>query len=138
MDRANKYASPEELRYAKILDAGAKAGLLLLVAGFLLYVSGGLPSRVVLAELPRYWGLAARQYAAATHTPAGWGWLGLIGYCEALNLLAIAFLAGVSVVGTLFLVRPFARRGDIVHAVLAALQVVVLLFAASGLHVAGS
>lgn len=136
MDSPNAYASPEELRYARILEFSARAGLLLLVIGFALYVGGAVPTLVPLDQLPRYWGLSAQAYAAATHTPTGWSWVRFIARGENLSLAAIAFLAGAAVWCSLRVLPLFARRGEWVHVVLVALQIVVLLLAASNVLVA--
>lgn len=136
MDSPDPYASAEEHGYATILELGARLGLLLLVIGFLLYVCGAVPTLVPLDQLPRYWGLSAQAYAAATHTPTGWSWVRFIGRGENLSLAAIAFLAAASVWCSLRVIPLFARRGETVHVLLAVLQIVVLLLAASNVLVA--
>jgi hypothetical protein len=133
VDDQNRYASPEELRYARVLQIAARIGLLMLIASFALYVSGAVSPLVPLADLPRYWGLSAREFVAATHQPTGWAWLKQIGESDIANLVPIAFLAGVSALCSLAVLPQFARRGDAVHAAILVLQVVVLLLAASNL-----
>lgn len=133
MDDQNRYASPEELRYARVLQIAARLGLVMLIASFAVYVSGALSPLVPLADLPKYWGLSAREFVAATHQPTGWAWLKQIGESDIANLAPIAFLAGASALCSLAVLPQFVRRGDIMHAAILVLQVVVLVLAASNL-----
>lgn len=137
MDPPSKYASREELRYAKVLDVGAKAGLALLVMSFAAYLSGILPPHVPFDQLPKYWGLPVKEFVKATNTPTGWGWLHLIGKGDIANLVAIAYMAGLSAICSLAVLPIFARRGEKVHLVIAVLQIVVLVLAASDILTAG-
>lgn len=133
MDTSNKYASPEELRYARVLDIGVKVGLVLLILSFVIYVSGILPPLIPFESLPMYWGLSAKEFAKATHMPMGWGWLSLIGKGDILNLVAIAFLAGVSAICCLAVLPIFARRREMAQLFIAMLHIVVLVLAASNI-----
>lgn len=137
MNIPDKYASPEELRYAGVLQIAARVGLILVALSFVIYTLGVLPSLVPLHQLPQYWGLSAREFVTATHTPTGWAWLRLIGKGDVLNLLAIAFLAGVSALGSLAVLPLLVRRGDRAQVVIAVLQIAVLVLAASNLLVVG-
>jgi hypothetical protein len=133
MDDQNRYASPEELRYARVLQIAARLGLVMLIASFAVYVSGALSPLVPLADLPKYWGLSASEFVAATHQPTGWAWLEQISKADIANLAPIAFLAGVSALCSLAVLPQFVRRGDTMHAAILVLQVVVLVLAASNL-----
>jgi xanthine/uracil permease len=112
---------PQRELYARWLDMATKAGFVISLIAFLLYVARVLPPYVALEELPRYWNLPVDQFIRATGAPSGWAWLGELRYGDGLNLLAIALLG---------LVTPlcYAR---LVPALLA--QLAVLLGAASGL-----
>ncbi|HEX8013090.1 MAG TPA: hypothetical protein VF814_19530, partial [Casimicrobiaceae bacterium] len=98
MNRANHYASPEEVRYARVLGLCVAAGLVVLALSFAVYVFEILPPFVPFDQLPGYWGLSAREFARATKMPTGWGWVSLVGNGDVLNLIAIAFLAGLSAI----------------------------------------
>ncbi|MBI4292802.1 MAG: hypothetical protein HY661_15120 [Betaproteobacteria bacterium] len=133
MDTSNKYASPEEIRYARILDIGVRAGLVALILSFAIYVSGILPPLVPLELLPTYWGLSAKEFVKATHMPTGWGWVSLVGKGDILNLAPIAFLAGVSVICSFAVLPIFARRRELALLAIAVLQIAVLVLAASNI-----
>jgi hypothetical protein len=131
MDRQNRYASPEELRYARVLQIGSWAGLVMLIASFVAYVSGALSPLIPLTDLPKYWGLSAQEFVAATHQPTGWAWLEQLDRADIANLAPIAFLAGVSGLCSLAVLPQFLRRGDTMHAMILLLQIAVLVLAAS-------
>ncbi|MDD5249409.1 MAG: hypothetical protein PHY45_10510 [Rhodocyclaceae bacterium] len=135
MTDPHKYASPEQLRYAKVLSLGVQTGFLILVVSFILYMAGVLTPLVPVDQLPNYWGLSASEFAKATGTPTGWAWLALIGKGDVLNLLGIVVLASVSAVSTLAVLPIFARRGDWAHVAISVLLVLVLaVSAANVLH----
>ncbi len=124
--------SEEQLAYAQLLDGGMKLGLLGLVVTFLVYVSGALPARIPVQDLPRYWSMPVKEYLAATGVHAGWGWVGLVGHGDFLNFVGIAFLAAVSLVCYLAIVPIFVRKKDFVYAALSVVEVAILALAASG------
>src|SRR5205814_7312069 len=82
MDGQNRYASPEDLRYASVLQIGAWVGLVMLIASFAVYVSGAVSPLIPLNDLPKYWGLSAREFVAATHQPIGWAWVEELGRAD--------------------------------------------------------
>jgi hypothetical protein len=109
-----------------------KAGLLLLLGTFLVYLTGLLPPKVPVADLPRYWALPVKEYLAATGIHPGWGWVRLLGYGDGLNFVGIAFLAGVTAACYLAITPTLFRKKDAVYGWLAIVEVLVLAFAASG------
>jgi hypothetical protein len=133
MNIPTPYASLEELRYAKVLQIATRLGLVLLVLSFLVYMSGLVPALVPVDQLSQYWGLSAREFVTATHTPTGWAWVGLVGYGDVLNVAAIAFLGGVSGLCLLAVLPLLVRRGDWVHVLVALAQIAVLVLSASNL-----
>ncbi|HEY6098958.1 MAG TPA: hypothetical protein VIW03_05985 [Anaeromyxobacter sp.] len=123
----------EQLAYAQVLDLGMKLGLLLLLATFLLYVSGLVSPHIPVTELPRYWSLPVKEYLAATGIHTGWSWIHMLGKGDFLNFLGIAFLSGVAIVCYLAISPIFFRKKDTVYGWLAIMEVAVLTLAASGL-----
>ncbi|MEO7727609.1 MAG: hypothetical protein ABIS45_10185 [Burkholderiales bacterium] len=136
-EKRRAYASPEQLRYARVLEAGMKLGLCVLVAGFLGYVSGVVPAHVPLAQLPALWSLAAPDYLRATGMPQGWGWLAMLGSGDILPLIGITVLAGISMLCFIALLPLYAARRDWIYLTITVLEIGVLALAASGLLTAG-
>ena len=127
----------EQLRYARLLDITSKIGFAALVAGFVAYAFGWLEEHVTVAELPRFWGLPLAEYLARTDTPTGWGWLAQLHKGEFAGLIGIVILAGCSIVCLLAIIPTYVRRRDHVYAGICAVEILVLLLAASGVLTAG-
>ena len=125
--------SVEQLRYADLLDIGSKVGFVMLVAGFLAYVTGVLEQHVVVDQLPALWGLSLAEYLRTTQTPTGWGWIAHVHKGEFAGLVGIAVLAGCSVVCLAAIVPLYARHGERIYAVICTLEVIVVGLAASGI-----
>jgi hypothetical protein len=127
----------EQLRYARWLDWGAKAGLAALIAGFAAYATGLLPAQVPFDRLPELLALPLDRYLAATGTPAGWGWTTLLGKGEYASLIGIAILAGCSGLCLLAILPFYLRRRDWTYALICASEIAVLALAASGILTSG-
>jgi len=126
------HATEEQLAYAKLLDLGMKVGLLMLVITFCIYVSGIFTPHVPVNDLPSYWIMPVKDYLEATHAPHGWGWTGMLGKGDFLNFTGIAFLAAVTIWCYIRIVPILFRKKDTVYAMLAIIEVLVLVLAASG------
>ena len=120
---------PQEL-YARWLERGARATFVFALATLALYLAGVLPPLLPLDELPRLWTLSAAEMMREAHAPGGWSWLHYVRYGDYLNVLGISLFALLSLVCTARMIPAFARRGERAQAILAALQVLVLLVAA--------
>ncbi len=118
--------------FARWVGAGTNLGLVLLVGGFAAYVSGLLPPQVPLAELTRSWHLPLAQFVAATGAPTGWQWLLFAGRGDYFNFIGIVVLASIIIAAYLRVLTVLARHNR-TFAAIAALEIVVLLVAASGL-----
>ncbi len=128
-----KYASEEQLAYARILDLGWKLGFVLMLVFFGLYVSGILPSHVSMADLTRYWVLPADQYLHAVNGPTGWHWLDLVHKGDYINFIGIAVLAGVTLVCYIRVLPLFLKKGDKVYSAIVIAEILILILAASGI-----
>lgn len=127
----------EQIAYANVLNAGMLFGLLVLVITFIVYVSGMLQSFVPIEELPKYWGMKARDYIHALNAPTGWGWTAMIGKGDYLNFIGIAVLAGLTILCYLAMLPILIRKKDTPYVAIAILEIAVLLLAASGILKAG-
>jgi len=130
-------SSPEQLAYANLLDKGMKLGLLMLVISFIIYVTGILTPYIPVSDLPKYWGMSVHKYLEATGIHPGWSWLRLIGKGDFLNFVGIAFLAGVTAVCYIRIIPILFRKKDMAFGIIAIIEVVVLVLAASGLLKSG-
>ena len=118
--------------YARWMQAGVRIGLVALVASFALYILGVLPSHVAPAQLPGVWGLPVGQYLERTGAPSGWAWIERLGQGDVLNMLGVAILSSVTIACYLRVFLPLVRAGERILATIVALQVLVMLVAATG------
>lgn len=131
----------EQLLYASILEIGVYVGLVILIVTFALYSFSIVPPSVPLHELPNYWTLSVHEYLETMnvqhlhheHIITGWQWISVVGKGDYLNYIGIVLLAGVSGVCFLGIIPTLLRKHDRVYATMAALEVLVLALAASGL-----
>ncbi|MDH5202504.1 MAG: hypothetical protein OEW69_04520 [Nitrospirota bacterium] len=130
-------ATEEQLAYARILDKGMKIGLLILIITFVIYLSGILPPYLILSDLPKYWSMSVHKYLEYTGINPGWAWVDMVYKSDFLNFIGIAFLAGVTIVCYFRIIPILFKRKDIVYVTIAVLEILVLMFAASGILKAG-
>jgi len=129
--------TPEQIRYAGVLEKGTRLGLLCLFITFPLYILGILEPHTPVENVCECWGFQAHEYQAQTGIESGWGWVRMLGCGDYLNFVGIVALAGVSAVCYLAVLPLMFQRRDTIYAVLALLQVVVLILAATGVLAAG-
>jgi hypothetical protein len=130
-------ATEEQIAYAKLLDMGMKVGLLALIVTFLIYLTGILSPHVPVNDLQKYWSMPVKEYLAATGIHTGWSWLGMVGKSDFLNFIGIAFLAGVTIFCYIRVIPIFFRKKDGIYGIIAVIEVLVLVLAASGILTAG-
>jgi hypothetical protein len=130
-------ATEEQIAYARLLDKGMKTGLLALIVTFFIYATGILAPYVPVNDLPRYWVMPVKEYLEATHIHPGWSWLWMVGKGDFLNFIGIAFLAGVTILCYMRVIPILFRKKDSVYGIIAVLEVLVLVLAASGILRAG-
>ena len=118
--------------FARWLDAGTKIALALLAAGLLANVSGLLEPHLPPEQLAKLWNLPLQESLAASNAPTGWDWLALTHRGDYFNYLGIVLLASIVALAYLRMLPLLARHAR-AHALIAALELIVLFAAASGL-----
>lgn len=131
--KASLKPAPEQIRYARVLEKGMYVGLGTLFITFAIYAFGIMEPHVPPEQLPSHWTKNVHQYLSDTEIEAGWGWVSMLGHGDFINYVGIVTLAGVTIVCYLSIVPILLSKGDGVYAVLALLEVIVLVIAASGL-----
>ncbi len=126
-------ASEIQLFYAKILDVFTKTGFLFLVLSFLLYITGILTPFIPMNKLPEYWKLSVGEYLKATGIHPGWDWLHHIKYGDFFAFIGLSFMAGVTIICFCSVVGKLFKKKETILGVIAAVEILVLLLAASGL-----
>ena len=131
------HTTEEQVAYAKILDRGMKAGLLVLIFTFIVYFSGMLTPYLPVNDLSKYWGMPVHEYLERTGIHPGWAWLKMLNKGDFLNFIGIAFLAGVTMICYIAIIPILFKKKDTVYGVIAIIEVLVLALAASGILSAG-
>ena len=132
-------ATAEQVLYARVLEKGMLIGLFVLLVNFAIYAFGIMTPYIPLEKISDYWQLNVHDYLnhPDLHIQAGWGWLHMLGYGDFLNFIGIALLAGVTILCFLSIIPTLLRNNDKVYAVMAALEVIILAAAASGILAVG-
>ncbi len=125
--------SKEQVIYANILVIGVWIGLAVLFLTYFIYLSGLMPSHVDMSLVTNNWDKGVNEYLEITHSPHGWGWLSLLGKGDFLNYLGFAFLALMTIVCYLVLVKGYISKKDWIYAGIALAEIIVLSIAASGM-----
>ena len=134
-----------QLLYARILRVGVVIGMALLVSTFAIYATGLRSSAIPVDQMPKYWSMSAKEYLEATnrdflhqpHPVTGWSWLALLGKADYLNFVGITLLSAVTIVCFLGIIPMLLRKKDWVYAVMALLEALILILAASSIVCCG-
>ena len=130
-------ASPEQILYAKILEKGMYLGLLILFITFGLYTFGILDPYIPLDKISKYWSYNVHEYLEHAGIKDGWAWLGMLKYGDFINFIGVAMLAGVTIFCYAAIIPTLLKNKDIVYAIIAILEVIILSAAASGILAVG-
>ncbi len=130
-------ATEEQIAYAKLLDLGMKVGLLAVIITFCIYVADIFDPHLPVSDLPKYWTMPVKEYLIAANIHPGWSWLGMLGKSDFLNFTGIAFLAAVTILCYIRITPILFRKKDTFYGLLAIIEVLVLVLAASGILKAG-
>ena len=125
----------DQISYARLLAWGSRAGLVVLIGSFIVYVAELVPPLVAHEELPQLWSGSAAEFLERSRIEAGWGWKDFIHHGDILNLLGIALLAFCSVPCLLAVMPIYWTSHQRALFAVCALEVAVLLLAASGMLV---
>ena len=125
--------SPEQMRYAIILERGAYLGIIIMLITYAIYAFGILTPHVPIEVVTQSWHLGVTDYLAKTNSPTGWGWVALIGTGDFINFIGLALLAVMTIVCYGTLIMPYLRCKDYIYAAIVIAEIIVLSLAASGL-----
>ena len=129
--------APEQVRYAAVLEKGMYAGLACLFVTFALYVFGIMEPYIPHEQLPEHWSKNVDDYLRDADIKAGWSWVPMVRYGDFVNFIGIAALAGVTILCYSAIIPLLLKRKDTIYAILAMLEVAVLVAAASGVIAVG-
>lgn len=130
-------ASGEQLTYANILNKGMLVGILILLITYAIYLSGILPTFIPVEDVPKLWTKSVKDFTHELDVPTGWGWLKMVGTGYFVNFIGIVMLAAITVLCYLSILPGLIRKKDTPLVIIVILEVLVLVFAASGILKSG-
>ena len=133
VDKQSLKPSREQIIYANLLLLGMVTGIIVMMITYAIYVTGFLPPHVDVNLISANWGKGIHEYLEITHSPHGWGWVGLLLKGDFLNYIGFALLGLMTIFCYLVLVRGFIRKNDWIYAAISLLEILVLSLAASGI-----
>ena len=125
-------ATEAQILYANILNAGMLIGFVSLIVIFILYFTGILSPLIPLEKVESYWTLPLHDYLDKSGMEVGWAWFGKLQFGDMLNFIPIAFLSLLTIICYIALIPGLIRKRDAPYTVIAILEILVLLVAASG------
>lgn len=125
--------SKEQIIYANLLLMGMVAGIIVMIITYAIYLTGLMEPHVDLQVITANWGKGIHEYLEITHSPAGWGWLSLLGKGDFLNYIGFTLLGVLTIFCYLVLVRGYAREKNWIFTAISVLEIIVLSVAASGI-----
>lgn len=123
--------------YAAMLDIAARIAMVLLAGTFLIYITGIIPARIAPSMLPAYWHLPLAEFNTAVGVTNGWSWIASLPLSDNLCIAAVAFLVSVTAVCYIRILPKLLVMKDHIYAVIAVLEVIVLVLAAAGIFHGG-
>ncbi len=136
-EKLARRASKEQIIYANILVVGVWSGIAIMCITYFLYLSGIMAPHVDLQTITTLWGKGVKEYLELTHSPHGWGWVNYLNKGDFLNYIGFIWLAVMTIVCYLVLVKGYLAKKDWLYAGIAVLEIVVLSLAASGIFGSG-
>jgi len=130
-------AGADQLRYARLLAIGTNTGLAVLVALFAVYMLGVIDPHVPHQRLPEIWHLPSGEFMDLVRLQSGWGWTARLESADMLTLVGIVILAFCSVPCLLAVMPVYWRSGQRMLFAICALEVAVIVLAASGILAGG-
>lgn len=121
-----------EIRYGRVLHYLVLAGFIFLGVTFAVYAFAVFPSYMDAHRVPEVWHLPADEAVGEIERPPFWAWLSNLDRGDLLSLGSLAVLAATTPGAFLFLLALFLKRREYAYAAMVAAEVLILVFAASG------
>ena len=117
-------------RFAVVEGWGVRIGVIAVIIGFVLYVTGLVAPLIPIDQLVQFWGLEASQMISATGALQGWAWIGHLTRSDIMAFFGLVILISVVMASYLAILPLLVRRKDTIYVVLVILQLAVFVLAA--------
>ena len=118
--------------YAKTLRITSLIFLALIVIGFVLYISGALPTPRTPKVIADTWHLSAQIFKEKNQIPGGWSWARHPGQGDMISLGTIFLISLTSIICLPAALVIYIRESNTIYAVIVAVEFLVLCLAAVG------
>jgi hypothetical protein len=122
-----------QLQYASLLSWLVRVGLALMFLAFAAYAIGIVPSRLDLRDVPDRWTLSSDEYIAQAGIESGWGWTGTIDDGRTLAFASLVVFPAGTMILIAIAVLLYLKDRSWIYAIIAGLETLVLVVAATGI-----
>ena len=138
MDKNNTVSpSEEQMRYADLLRILSRSGLVFLIGGFFIYVSGLVPVITPLEQVPNLLQLRATDFIRETGMPTGWDWINNLGKGEVISNLGVLYLSFATIICFLAILPIAVKKRDISYTTIIIMEIIILILATCGILTVG-
>lgn len=134
------YADKVQVMYAKTLDFMAHTVIMVMAAAYFIYLFQLLPLGVPVETIAGNWHLSSAELQAKLDLPCGWSCFASMPallHGDALSYASVILLSLATTICLVTAIAMFFSERNLLFSIMAALQVVVLLVAASGFFSSG-
>ena len=132
-NQISKYTTERREIYAQTLDFIGKTGLILLSISFFIYAFEILDPHIPINKILSIWSLNASEFMRQSNYHGGWSWIQLIHKSDYMNYLPVALLASAVLIANIRLFPILLREKDKKLAIICLIQILVIIFSASGI-----
>lgn len=133
MNNNRAHPNKAQLVYAHVLHWASTLGIVFVVLGFTIYVFELLPLSVSIDDIAKNWHLSAAELNRQYHLPTGWAWVADILKGDILSFASIVYLSAATIFCLVAVAGVFLKEKNVIYTIIAILQILVLVFAASGI-----
>lgn len=129
---SKEQSSKEQLLFAKWVQRTVGIGFIFLLIAFIFYLIPCFPKHLEPNTVMQYWHVSASDFVQKTDTPIQWEWVSKIGLMDMLSFASLILLAFSINICLFVLIIYFFRVKNVFYTLFIAIQLLVLLLAASG------
>jgi len=130
-----KHTKPDNAQrvYGQVLHWVSTLGIVFVILGFAIYIFELFPLKVPISDIAQNWHLGAEELNQKFHLPTGWAWVNDMLHGDVLSFASIVYLSGGTIICLAAVAVVFFREKNMIYTTIAVFQILVLVFAASGI-----
>jgi len=133
MKQQTVHADKVQLAYAAILSKATTLSIVFVILGYVVYIFQLLPLSVPIEQVSENWHLRASEFHQNIHAPFGWNALSDFGKGDALSYISILYLGAVTMFCLVAAGFAFLKEKNVIYTAISFVQLLVLIFAATGI-----